>query len=287
MVSHKSSRTSVRLAPQAIISNVRLSAAKSDSTCLWSMTCIATSPVVICLMASGPRDNSVVLMMASPPRIDTQDTTCAPKVPGSAQTATQSVTASSGKLLYLSIMREIDSLLVAPTTRSTSFPPLNRIKVGMPLIPYVAAVDGLSSTFSLTTARLPEYCSAIASTFGDNIRQGAHQAAQKSTSTGLSDFRTSCSKELSVTSLTLSFIFVVPSYLARNARKFLRLTPLLLFTSPRRQALLAQFFSRLQKLLAKSRAGHCLGQRERAVHQGEQADCLFVACASSINHLSE
>src|SRR6267142_2843604 len=160
-------------------------------------------------------------------------------------------------------MREIDSLLAAPTTRSTSFPPLNRIKVGMPLIPYVAAVDGLSSTFSFTTARLPEYCSAIASTVGDNIRQGAHQAAQKSTITGFSDFRTSCSKELSLTSLTLSFIFVVPSYLARNARTFLRLTPLLLFTSPRRQALLAQVFSRLQKLLAESRAGHCLGQRER------------------------
>src|SRR5437016_10285246 len=138
---------------------------------------------------------------------------------GSAQTATQSVTASSGKLLYLSIMREIDSLLVAPTTRSTSFPPLNRIKVGMPLIPYVAAVDGLSSTFSFTTARLPEYCSAIASTVGDNIRQGAHQAAQKSTSTGFSDFRTSCSKDLSVTSLTLSFIFVIPSYFSFPVRK--------------------------------------------------------------------
>src|SRR5258708_21555555 len=130
---------------------------------------------------------------------------------GSAQTATQSVTASSGKRSYLSIMREIDSLLAAPTTRSTSFPPLNRIKVGMPLIPYVATVDGLSSTFSFTTARLPKYCSAIASTVGDNIRQGAHQAAQKSTSTGFPDFRTSCSKELSVTSLTLSFLFVVPS----------------------------------------------------------------------------
>src|SRR5258707_10958876 len=213
IVSHKSSRTSVRLAPQAIISNVRLSAANSDSTCFWSMTCIATSPVVTCLMASGPGDNSVVLMMAAPPRIDTQDTTCAPKVLVQLRPL-RNLTASSGKLLYLSIMREIDSLLVAPTTRSTSFPPLNRIKVGMPLIPYVAAVDGLSSTFSFTTARLTEYCSAIASTVGDNIRQGAHQAAQKSTSTGFSDFRTSCSKELSVTSLTLSFIFVVPSYFA-------------------------------------------------------------------------
>src|SRR6266446_1324223 len=153
----------------------------------------------------------------------------------STQTATKSVAASSGKLLYLSIMREIDCLLVAPTTRSTSFPPPNRIKVGMPLIPYVAAVDGLSSTFIFTTATLPEYCSAIASTVGDNIRQGAHQAAQKSTSTGFSDFRTSCSKDLSVTSLTLSFIFVIPSYFSfpvRNARKFLLFTPHLPFTSP-------------------------------------------------------
>src|SRR5207237_9090493 len=80
IVSHKSSGTSVMLAPPEFISNVRLSAANSDSTCSWWMTGIATSPVVICLMASGPRDNSVVLMMAAPPRIDTQDTTCAPKV---------------------------------------------------------------------------------------------------------------------------------------------------------------------------------------------------------------
>src|SRR6266498_1396587 len=76
------------------------------------------------------------------------------------------------------------------------------------------AVVKLNVDDNPSTASLPEYCSAIASTVGDNIRQGAHQAAQKSTSTGLSDFRTSCSKELSVTSLTLSFIFVVPSYFA-------------------------------------------------------------------------
>ena len=35
----------------------------------------------------------------------------------------------------LSIMREIASLEVAPTTRSSSLPPLKRINVGMPLIP--------------------------------------------------------------------------------------------------------------------------------------------------------
>src|SRR5882762_631597 len=76
----------------------------------------------------------------------------------------------------------------------------------MLLIWYISAVDGLSSTFSFTTAALSEYFSAIASTVGASIRQGPHHAAQKSTSTGFSDSRTSCSKELSLTSFTLSFI---------------------------------------------------------------------------------
>jgi hypothetical protein len=40
-----------------------------------------------------------------------------------------------GKRLYFLIMTEIDSLLVALIRRSTSFPSLNRIKVGMLLIP--------------------------------------------------------------------------------------------------------------------------------------------------------
>src|SRR6185369_12169435 len=103
-------------------------------------------------------------------------------------------------------MREIDSLLVAPTTRSTSFPPLKRIKVGMPLMPYRCAVEVLSSTFTFTTPALSPNCSAIASMVGASMRQGAHHAAQKSTSTGLLDCSTSFSKELSVTSETFSLI---------------------------------------------------------------------------------
>src|SRR6266849_7386073 len=125
---------------------------------------------------------------------------------GSAQTSYASCDWLLGKPLYFSIICEIDSLLAAPITRSTSFPPLKRIKVGMLLIPYACAVDGLSSTFSFTTAAFSEYCSAIASSVGASIRQGPHHAAQKSTNTGFSDSRTSCSKELSLTSLTLSFI---------------------------------------------------------------------------------
>src|SRR5262249_36194552 len=82
-----------------------------------------------------------------------------------------------------------------------------------------------------------------------------------------------------------SFLLQLTS--VRNARNSLPLIPHLLLTSLPKQALLAQFFSRLQELVAESRAGHCPGQTERAVHQREQGDCLFVAFASSINHLSE
>ena len=43
--------------------------------------------------------------------------------------------AVAAPLTCLSIMREIASLEVAPTTRSSSLPPLKRIRVGIPLIP--------------------------------------------------------------------------------------------------------------------------------------------------------
>lgn len=45
------------------------------------------------------------------------------------------VQAVAAPLMCLSIIREIASFEVAPTTRSSSLPPLKRIKVGMPLIP--------------------------------------------------------------------------------------------------------------------------------------------------------
>src|ERR671929_51991 len=47
---------------------------------------------------------------------------------------------------------------------------------------------------------------STASTVGASIRQGAHQGAQKSTSTGLSELSTSDSKLLSLTSLTKSLM---------------------------------------------------------------------------------
>src|SRR6185503_10254223 len=106
----------------------------------------------------------------------------------------------------LSIILEIASFEVAPTTRSASLPPLKRINVGMPLIPYRCEIEGLSSTFTFTTRALAAYFSATAATVGSSMRQGAHQVAQKSTNTGLSDRNTSLSKLLSLTSLTYSLI---------------------------------------------------------------------------------
>src|SRR6185436_16218305 len=71
---------------------------------------------------------------------------------------------------------------------------------------------GLSSTFNFTTEALAEYCSATASIAGASMRHGPHHSAQKSTRTGFSDLSTSLSKELSVTSLTSSLIFVLPLF---------------------------------------------------------------------------
>src|SRR5204862_7911390 len=76
----------------------------------------------------------------------------------------------------------------------------------MPLIPKRWDTEGLSSTFSFTTRALPAYFSATASTVGANMRQGAHHSAQKSTSTGRSDDKTSFSNEASLTSATKSLI---------------------------------------------------------------------------------
>src|SRR2546427_12556568 len=114
--------------------------------------------------------------------------------------------AAVAALTCLSSMREIACSDVAPTTRSSSRPFLNRIRVGMPLMPYLCETEGLSSTFSLTTRALLAYFSATASTVGASMRHGAHHAAQKSTKTGRSDFSTSFSKVPSLVSLTCSLM---------------------------------------------------------------------------------
>ncbi len=60
-----------------------------------------------------------------------------------------------------------------------------------------------SSTSSFTTLSLPAYSLASASTVGATARQGPHHAAQKSTSTGNGDWRTSVAKFALVTASAL------------------------------------------------------------------------------------
>src|SRR3954447_1569401 len=82
-------------------------------------------------------------------------------------------------------------------------PFLKTIIVGMARTWYLAAVSWFSSTLSLTMRRSSRSC-AISSSTGATTRQGPHQGAQKSTSTGVSDSMTSAWKFASVTSLMLA-----------------------------------------------------------------------------------
>src|SRR5579885_3453377 len=82
----------------------------------------------------------------------------------------------------------------APTWREAISPFLNIIKVGIDMMPYFAAVFGFSSTLSLTILTFSPSCSAISSSAGAIMRHGPHHSAQKSTTTGADDLRTSDSK---------------------------------------------------------------------------------------------
>src|SRR5688572_8687040 len=78
----------------------------------------------------------------------------------------------------------------------------------MDVIPYSAAMAGLSSTFTLTTSTFSLYSTEISSRMGPSLRQGPHHSAQKSTITGLSAASTSVLKLASVTSLALLITLV-------------------------------------------------------------------------------
>src|SRR5450631_2651133 len=82
----------------------------------------------------------------------------------------------------------------APTWREAISPFLNSNSVGIDMIPYLAAVFGFSSTLSLTILTLSPTWPAISSSAGAIMRHGPHHSAQKSTTTGAADFRTSDSK---------------------------------------------------------------------------------------------
>src|ERR1700761_674995 len=80
----------------------------------------------------------------------------------------------------------------------------NKINVGIDKMLYVTAGFWFSSVFSWTTLSWLARSLAISSTTGATMRHGPHHGAQKSTSTGTSDSRTSAWKLLSVTSATLA-----------------------------------------------------------------------------------
>ena len=92
----------------------------------------------------------------------------------------------------------------APTRCPATSPFLNRIRVGIPRMPYFGGVFGFSSTFSFATFRRSLYNSASSSMIGATIRQGPHHSAQKSTSTGSSPERTSLPKFSSPTAVILA-----------------------------------------------------------------------------------
>src|ERR1700691_665544 len=68
----------------------------------------------------------------------------------------------------------------------------------MPRMPNFGGVCGFSSMLILATLTRSWYSPAISSRIGAIILQGPHHSAQKSSNTGLSDFRTSWLKVASV-----------------------------------------------------------------------------------------
>src|SRR6478735_3773060 len=87
----------------------------------------------------------------------------------------------------------------------------------MEVMPYSAAMAGLSSTFTLTTSTFSLYSTEISSRIGPSLRQGPHHSAQKSTMTGFSEASTSVLKLASVTSFALLITFVsLPLVAARR-----------------------------------------------------------------------
>src|SRR5690606_10285021 len=89
----------------------------------------------------------------------------------------------------------------------TTSPFLNTKAVGRLRTPYLAANCWLASTSTLPTTALPSYSWLTSSMMGPTILQGPHQAAQKSTNTGLSLFKTSSSNVASVISSAISIVF--------------------------------------------------------------------------------
>src|SRR5205814_7289277 len=101
-----------------------------------------------------------------------------------------------------------------PTVRSAGLPALKMITLGIDMTPSCIGTPGFSSMSIFMTLILSPSSPWICSTIGAIIRHGPHHVAQKSTSTGLSAFRTAVSKSLSVTSSM--FATYIPSLNAQS-----------------------------------------------------------------------
>src|ERR1700679_1435851 len=87
----------------------------------------------------------------------------------------------------------------APTLVAATWPWEKIISVGTPRTPYFCGMPGFSSILTLATVTLPPISPASSSSAGAIIRHGPHHSAQKSTTTGNFELRTSAWKEESET----------------------------------------------------------------------------------------
>src|SRR5215204_489973 len=101
------------------------------------------------------------------------------------------------------------SLGSAPTTALGCSPGSKNAMVGMLETPKwpASAVSASTSTFATFTE--PSYSAAIWSMTGATCLHGPHHAAQKSTSTGTSEFKTSSSKVSTVTAMGSDIVYLL------------------------------------------------------------------------------
>src|ERR687897_1926872 len=101
------------------------------------------------------------------------------------------------------------SLGSAPTTALGCSPGSKNAMVGMLETPKwpASAVSASTSTFATFTE--PSYSAAIWSITGATCLQGPHHAAQKSTNTGTSEFKTSSSKVSDVTATGSDILYLL------------------------------------------------------------------------------
>ena len=110
-------------------------------------------------------------------------------------------------------------LETSPPWVACTAPSLNSSRVGAERTWQASAVLGLVSISTFTTLTRPAYSSASSSSIGAIALHGAHHVAQKSTSTGVSEARTSVSKLQSVMLHRLSIMRLFSSAVRESANQ--------------------------------------------------------------------